>query len=212
MTSNQPYYQRHACFYDETSSSLVTPPTDVAAAYFSPAQITNLTVASGIPDSSKLTSVVSLPGCYLPEDDSDLGRVADVGNPDCIVAKAYNGLPSNCQASMDTKECLLHVFPAFCADNPYGADGVDSCFDRLNEGPCIANPGGAACASGLFAGIKSFVPGDGSGSGSMKRAVQTSKAWTHQDEIDFVKGMLDWSQTNVYLLPRFTAVIEHLFL
>jgi hypothetical protein len=130
-------------------------------------QITNLTGVL-IPSPSVLLTEGELPVCN--DEDTDL-----LGTPDCTIAKAVNGMPPGCDADPGLMECILHLFPAFCGDLSAVRMGignfdeeVERCMRTISQGPCVANPGGAACASGLFPGI-SFVGGGGGSSG--KRGV-----------------------------------------
>uniref|UniRef100_L2G109 Uncharacterized protein n=1 Tax=Colletotrichum fructicola (strain Nara gc5) TaxID=1213859 RepID=L2G109_COLFN len=101
--------------------------------------------------------LIELPGCMV-DDVTYAPR-----SMDCLVAKTANTVPSNCSATPQSRECVLHLFPAFCGDLPktagpnftqvVGDDAIEGCLRRVSQGPCVANPAGAACLSGLFPGI-----------------------------------------------------------
>lgn len=138
------------CFYNANSHELVIPKGN----YVSSSQRSNLT-KSGTPSSATFVPKIDLPGC-----------VADDGSPtldymDCILATAYNGAPAGCDSDMEETDCILNYIPAFCADllESSTAAGIDvqdadaamkACVRAVPSGPCVANPAGAACASGLF--------------------------------------------------------------
>jgi hypothetical protein len=149
------------CIYDAfTELPVVAPATNF---HFPMSQITNLTDAS-IPPPSVPATEADLPVC----DNYDMDLL---GTPDCTIAKAIHGMPPGCDAKPDQIECILYLFPAFCGDLSavrMGIGNVDEeverCMRAISLGPCVANPGGAACASGLFPGI-SFIGGGGGSSG-----------------------------------------------
>ncbi|POS78075.1 hypothetical protein DHEL01_v203528 [Diaporthe helianthi] len=101
--------------------------------------------------------LIELPGC-MADDITYAPR-----SMDCLVAKTANTVPSNCSSTTpQSRECVLHLFPAFCGDLPKtaasnftltGDDAIEACLRRVSQGPCVANPAGAACLSGLFPGI-----------------------------------------------------------
>lgn len=121
-----------------------------------------------IPGPSSPSTDSSLPGCGI---DGDPNLVSD----DCILAKTLNAMPAGCDSNPDTRECILHLFPAFCIDLYSVRMGLPAeseleyCLRRIALGPCVANPSGAACRSGLFPGI-AFV-GDSGGHSPGRRAV-----------------------------------------
>jgi hypothetical protein len=92
---------------------------------------------------------------------------------DCAIAKAVNGMLPECESNPQASVCIVYLFPAFCGDFSSISAGnntpdIEYCLRRVGLGPCVANPGGAACLSGQFAGIQ-FVVGGGSNTGSSKR-------------------------------------------
>lgn len=159
------------CIYDIQSGNFVTAPSDPTQRHIQTEQITNLTNVA-IPGSQQPLPETSLPGCVI-------------GNPlypngsfypdsiDCAVSKAINGMPTECESNPQAQECVIYLFPAFCGDVPAFRAGInassdiDYCFRRIGLGPCVANPGGAACLSGKFAGIQYI--GDTGNTGSSKK-------------------------------------------
>ncbi|KAL2877622.1 hypothetical protein SGCOL_007151 [Colletotrichum sp. CLE4] len=105
---------------------------------------------------------------------NDTGKLTD-----CIVARSFATIPSGCDANPSNKTCILHLWPAFCLDLPEvrtganASDALEICVRKISQGPCVANPSGAACASNLFAGIK-YVGGVGGGGSSATSKRQTS--------------------------------------
>lgn len=145
------------CIYDSDFGNLVTLPASNQS-YFSPESETNL-MGIALPGSDDPLPELALPGC----------RVDAPG--DCIIARAVNGMPAECAANPSKRLCVLHLVVAFCFDIPMRSAGqdagaeVEACFRRVALGPCVANPGGAACISGQFAGIAKFGTGGGGSPG-----------------------------------------------
>ena len=146
------------CIYNASSGNVLLPPTITDQVNVPTSDITNLTGAS-IP--SDATSDIDLPGCTL-------GNNATTDTIDCIVSRTLATLPLACFTDMNTRECVLHVAPAFCLDLPEvrfelgdsaTSDAVENCLYGVRYGPCVANPSGAACTSGLFIGIVQFNNG-----------------------------------------------------
>lgn len=114
--------------------------------------------AFNVPSSATFVPKVDLPGC-----------IDEIGWPsfetmNCVVATAYNGAPAGCDTDLTQTDCILNYIPAFCGDliesrAAAGDDVADNvtamgvCIQAVSKGPCIANPTGAACASGLFEGL-----------------------------------------------------------
>lgn len=155
------------CLYDSISGTLVSNPGPTETLHFVNEQITNLTGVA-IPGPSNPSTDSSLPGCGI-------GDEPNLVSADCILAKTLNAMPAGCDSNPYTKECILHLFPAFCIDLYSVRMGLDAeseveyCLRRIALGPCVANPSGAACRSGLFPGI-AFV-GDGGGHSPGRRAI-----------------------------------------
>lgn len=146
------------CIYDSDSGNPVTLPLSEPS-YISPASITNLT-GLVLPGNDDLLPESVLTGCH--EDAVD-----------CLITRAVNGMPAECAADPSKRICVLHLVAAFCFDVPLRRAGKDSsaqveaCFNSVPLGPCVANPGGAACISEQFAGIAQF--GSGSNSWASRR-------------------------------------------
>ncbi|KAJ0115348.1 hypothetical protein J7T55_012626 [Diaporthe amygdali] len=166
------------CAYADDSGKLVVQPTKTPL-YFPQAQVTNLTASSF--GKTPPTSDVAIPQCNFAV--SGNGSMIDsLGSADCIVARAFATIPSGCDANPSNKTCILHLWSAFCLDLPEvrnglnASDALEICVRKISQGPCVANPSGAACASGLFAGIQYVggVGGGGSGSGSSSSKRQTA--------------------------------------
>ncbi|KPM38660.1 hypothetical protein AK830_g7922 [Neonectria ditissima] len=160
------------CVYATDTEKLVVP-TATEVRHVAQKDITNLTASSF--GSTLPISEGSIPECtFSIEGDSSVPMLDSLSSADCITARVYASIPSGCDATPRNKTCILHLFPAFCLDLPEvrrgvnASDAVESCFRKISLGPCVANPGGAACASGLFAGI-SFVDGVGGGGSASKR-------------------------------------------
>ncbi|KAF5510559.1 hypothetical protein CGCS363_v003234 [Colletotrichum siamense] len=137
------------CFYEADSGSVVR--SSEARAADRASTIAGAEMPTGPVD------LIELPGC-MADDVTYAPR-----SMDCLVAKTANTVPSNCSATPQSRECVLHLFPAFCGDLPktagpnatqfVGDDAIEGCLRRVSQGPCVANPAGAACLSGLFPGI-----------------------------------------------------------
>ncbi|KAL2282473.1 hypothetical protein FJTKL_10567 [Diaporthe vaccinii] len=161
------------CAYDDDTGKLVVQPTKTPL-YFPPAQVTNLTASSF--GNTRPTSDVAIPQCNFAVSGNG-SMLESLGSADCIVARAFATIPSGCDANPSNKTCILHLWSAFCLDLPEvrnglnASDALEVCVRRISQGPCVANPSGAACASGLFAGIQ-YVDGvGGGGSGVMKNII-----------------------------------------
>jgi hypothetical protein len=148
------------CMYDVNSGYYVVAPSNPTQSHIQSQQITNLTNVQ-IPGSQQGLPATSLPGCSV-------GNSFYPNSIDCAIAKAVNGMPSECESDPQAGVCILYLFAAFCGDSPsMNADTIEYCLRRVGLGPCIANPGGAACLSGQFAGIQ-FVVGGGNTSTSKR--------------------------------------------
>lgn len=171
------------CIYDANDGIPLTTPADQAAAYTAQVSYSNLTSTSfqnGAPKSES-----EAPECNWAAwgEDGPNGTATNVqessSSPDCILARTAATMPTECAEDPTNGDCILHVALAFCADLPEVREGlpaaesnaaIETCVRRASLGPCVANPAGAACASGLFAGI-TFVDGvDGTGSGGSASA------------------------------------------
>ena len=156
--------------YDSDSGNLVTLPSSEPS-YISPASITNLTGLI-LPRNDNLLPESVLTGCH-----------EDTAPVDCLIARAVNGMPAECEADPSKRACVLHLVAAFCFDVPLRRVGKDSsaqveaCFNSVPLGPCVANPGGAACISEQFAGIAQFGS-SGSGWSSRKRDISSAGSMT----------------------------------
>lgn len=168
-----PSTQSGFCAYADDTGKLVVPPTKTPL-YYPQAQVTNLTSSSF--GSTLPTSDLEIPECIFAISGNG-SMLESLGSVDCIVARAFATMPSGCDANPANKTCILHLWSAFCLDLPEvrnglnASDAVDVCVRKISQGPCVANPSGAACTSGLFAGIQYVqgVQGGGSGSASSKR-------------------------------------------
>ncbi|TDZ31892.1 hypothetical protein C8035_v001080 [Colletotrichum spinosum] len=156
LGSNENVHDNSFCFYDAASNQVI----QSSKLHFAIQDITDLT-GQLVPPADKPTPAISLPGC---------GGVEAKMTIDCAISKAVNGLPGECSNPNDSI-CLLHLLPAFCGDlgsvktaGVHASDDIEACMRGISQGPCIANPGGAACLSGQFAGI-SFVTDNGGGGG-----------------------------------------------
>ena len=152
-----------ACVYDVHSGYFIVASADT---HVQTQQLTNLTDVA-IPGNRQPLPPTSLPGCSV-------GNSFYPNGIDCAIAKVVNGMPPECESDPQARTCILNLFPAFCGDLPSIRAGskasdtdIEYCLRRVALGPCVANPSGAACLSGQFAGIK-FVVGGGN-SGSSKR-------------------------------------------
>lgn len=171
------------CIYDSNDGVPLTTPADQAAAYTAQVSYSNLTSTSfqnGAPKSES-----EAPECNWAAwgEDGPNGTATNVqessSSPDCILARTAATMPPECAQDPTNGDCILHVALAFCADLPEVREGlpaaesnaaIETCVRRASLGPCVANPAGAACASGVFAGI-TFVDGvDGTGSGGSASA------------------------------------------
>lgn len=165
------------CIYDSDSGRPVALPTS-GPSYFNPKILTNLTGAA-LPGSDNPQPEFALPGC---SGESPLGESPPV---DCLIARAVNGMPADCAANPGKRACVLHLVAAFCFDIPlWRAVGdhsaqVEACFRSVALGPCVANPGGAACISGQFAGIAEF--GRGGSPGGRQNTSMTSQVLRRAD-------------------------------
>lgn len=171
------------CIYDTDSGVPLTTPADQAAAYTAQVSYSNLTSTSFKDGAPKSES--EAPQCNWAAwgEDGPNGTATNVqessSSPDCILARTAATMPAECAEDPTNGDCILHVALAFCVDLPEAREGlpaaesnaaVETCVRRASLGPCVANPAGAACASGLFAGIN-FVDGvDGAGSGGSASA------------------------------------------
>lgn len=170
------------CIYDTDTGVPVTTPAGQAAAYTAQVSYSNLTSTSfrdGYPRSES-----EAPQCNWAAwgDDGPNGTAANVqessSSPDCILARTAATMPAECADDPTNGDCILHVALAFCADMPEvrgdlpaaeSNAAVEACVRRASLGPCVANPAGAACASGLFAGIKFVDAVDGSAGSASAR-------------------------------------------
>lgn len=171
------------CIYDSNDGVPLTTPSDQAAAYTAQVSYSNLTSTSfqnGAPKSES-----EAPECNWAAwgEDGPNGTATNVqessSSPDCILARTAATMPTECADDPTNGDCILHVALAFCADLPEVREGlpaaesnaaIETCVRKASLGPCVANPAGAACASGLFAGI-TFVDGvDDTGSGGSASA------------------------------------------
>lgn len=113
-----------------------------------------------VPDSEIPTEPVSLPGCIKADGSTDFESM------DCVIAISYNRAPAECATNPQATDCILNYLGAFCGDLVLGRNRsnnpipdteveneLDACARKISLGPCVANPTGAACMSGLFAGI-----------------------------------------------------------
>ncbi|KAN0083464.1 hypothetical protein V8E54_002552 [Elaphomyces granulatus] len=153
------------CIYDINSGYFVVAPSDPTQSHIQTQQITNLTNVL-IPGNQQGLPATSLPGC-------NVGDSFYLTAVDCAIAKAVNGMLPECESNPQASVCIVYLFPAFCGDFSSISAGnntpdIEYCLRRVGLGPCVANPGGAACLSGQFAGIQ-FVIGGGSNTGSSKR-------------------------------------------
>lgn len=151
-----PSTQSGFCAYADDTGKLVVPPTKTPL-YFPQAQVTNLTSSSF--GNTPPTSDVAIPECNFAV--SGNGSMLDsLGSVDCIVARAFATIPSGCNANPANKTCVLHLWSAFCLDLPEvrnglnASDALEMCVRKISQGPCVANPSGAACSSCLYAGIQ----------------------------------------------------------
>ena len=142
------------CIYGSGSGRPVALPTS-GPSYFDPDILTNLTSAA-LPGSGNPQPEFALPGCSRessPEESSPA---------DYLIARAINGMPTECAENPGKRVCVLHLVATFCFNIPlWRAVGDHSaqaevCLRSAALGPCVANPGGAACISGQFAGIAKF--------------------------------------------------------
>lgn len=167
------------CIYDTDAGLPLTTPADQEAAYTAQVTYTNLTSTSFKDGAPKSES--EAPQCNWAAwgEDGPNGTATNIqessSSPDCVLARTAATMPAECADDPTNGDCILHVALAFCADLPEPREGlpaaeangaVETCVRKASLGPCVANPGGAACASGLFAGI-AFVDGtDSTGGGS----------------------------------------------
>lgn len=153
------------CVYDGATGLRVIAST--TNYHFPMSQITNLTGVP-VPGPDNFQPEHYLPGC-------ELGATQD-----CLVARTVNGMPPECEGNPSTRKCMLALVATFCFDVPArrlgldASDEVEACFRNVPLGPCVANPSGAACASGQFAGIMQFVSGGGNSSGVARRDLGAS--------------------------------------
>lgn len=171
------------CIYGSNDGVPLTTPPDQAAAYTAQVSYSNLTSTSfqnGVPKSES-----EAPECNWAAwgEDGPNGTATNVqessSSPDCILARTAATMPEECAEDPTNGDCILHVALAFCADLPEVREGlpaaesnaaIETCVRRASLGPCVANPAGAACASGVFARI-TFVDGvDGTGKGGSASA------------------------------------------
>ena len=144
------------CAYANDTGKLVVQPTKTPL-YFPQAQVTNLTASSF--GNTLPTSDVDIPQCNFAVSGNG-SMLESLGSTDCIVARVFATIPSGCDANPSNKTCILHLWSAFCLDLPEVRNGLNAsgalevCVRKISQGPCVANPSGAACASGLFAGIE----------------------------------------------------------
>ncbi|KAG8159917.1 hypothetical protein KVR01_010554 [Diaporthe batatas] len=178
------------CIYNTDTGAPLTTPATKEAAYTAQVTYSNLTSTSFKDGAPKSES--EAPQCNWAAwgDDGPNGTAVNVqqssSSPDCILARTAATTPSQCADDPSNGDCILHVALAFCADVPEVKQGlkpdetdaaIESCIRKAAMGPCVANPGGAACASGLFAGIAfaGGAPGGGSSSARMRRQVDLKK-------------------------------------
>ncbi|KAL6153291.1 hypothetical protein ACJQWK_11661 [Exserohilum turcicum] len=161
------------CLYDASSGLTVVPPG--ANFHVLMSNITSL-IGADIPPATTLTNEFLLPGC------------GDTSSQDCLVSRAVNGMSSDCVSNPHLQKCMLALVPAFCFDVPARRLGmnasaeVEACFRRVQLGPCVANPSGAACLSGKFAGIVQFV--SGSGGSVSSRSLDTTEGLARRQLLD----------------------------
>lgn len=137
-----------------------------------------------VPSSETPTEQVSLPGC-LNTDGSN-----NYESSDCALAISYNRAPAVCATNPQATDCILNYLGAFCGDlvpsreranDPIPEaeveNALEDCARKIALGPCVANPAGAACMSGLFAGIvfPAGVAEAADGSASTKRQTLAAK-------------------------------------
>ncbi|KAK7446457.1 hypothetical protein CaCOL14_010866 [Colletotrichum acutatum] len=169
--------QTQFCAYANETGKLVIPPA-TGTMYYPQAQLTNLTSTSF--GNTPPASEGDIPQCrFADQGNTSTSMLESMGSTDCIVARSFATIPSGCDANPSNKTCILHLWPAFCLDLPEvrtganASDALEVCVRKISQGPCVANPSGAACASNLFAGIK-YVGGVGGGGGSATSKRQTS--------------------------------------
>lgn len=176
------------CIYETDAGVPLTTPADQAAAYTAQVTYTNLTSTSFKDGAPKSES--EAPQCNWAAwgEDGPNGTATNIqessSSPDCVLARTAATMPAECADDPTNGDCILHVALAFCADLPEVREGlpaaevngaVETCVRKASLGPCVANPGGAACASGLFAGIafvdgaEGSTTGGGSASARLKR-------------------------------------------
>ena len=165
-----------ACVYDVQSGYFVVASADT---HVQTQQLTNLTGVA-IPGNQQPLPPTSLPGCSVGDSFYPNGI-------DCAIAKVVNGMPPECESDPQARTCILNMFPAFCGDLPSIRAGskafdtdIEYCLRRVALGPCVANPSGAACLSGQFAGIQ-FVVGGGNSS-SLKRDASSDPLFGNQGQ------------------------------
>ncbi|KAK7537581.1 hypothetical protein IWX46DRAFT_251666 [Phyllosticta citricarpa] len=154
LVANTGIVKPNICVYETKSGLPVVPPTQNF--HFPTSAITGL-IGQKIPPASQPTGEDALPGCS-----TNAGM-------DCLIARAINGYPKECSGNPFTMKCVLFLAPAFCFDVPgrrlkqprVAEAQVEFCLRNVACGPCCANAGGAACASGQFPGIAQWVSGGG---------------------------------------------------
>ncbi|OHE97095.1 hypothetical protein CORC01_07536 [Colletotrichum orchidophilum] len=172
------------CAYSKDTGKLVVAPAN-ATMYYPQAQLTNLTSLSFGPTAPQ--SEGDVPECrFADQGNTSAFMLESMGSTDCIVARSFATIPGVCGSNPSNKTCILHLWPAFCLDLPEvraganASDALEVCVKKISQGPCIANPSGAACASNLFAGIQ-YAGGIGGGGGSSGSTV--SKRQTSNDPL-----------------------------
>ncbi|KDN67466.1 hypothetical protein CSUB01_12516, partial [Colletotrichum sublineola] len=143
------------CFYNADNDWTIS-----AGTTYIPSDALTTLWDQAIPDSEVPMGSVWLPGC-INADGSD-----NSNSLDCVLAMSYNRAPQECATNPQATDCILNYLGAFCGDlvlsrqranNPIPdaevGNALETCARKIALGPCIANPAGAACMSGLFAGI-----------------------------------------------------------
>ncbi|KKY30335.1 hypothetical protein UCDDA912_g09721 [Diaporthe ampelina] len=167
------------CIYDTDTGVPLSTPAEQGAAYTRQITWTNLTSTSFNDGAPKSESEAAQ--CTWADwgEDGLNGTAKNVqessSTPDCLLSRTAATISAECAQDPANGDCILHVALAFCADLPeIGSDAaIETCLRKASMGPCVANPAGAACASGLYAGI-AFVDGinstgGGSASARLKR-------------------------------------------
>lgn len=163
LTLSQESTDYGVCIYDVQSGNYAVAPSNPTQSHFQNQQLTNLTGVA-VPGTQQPLPATDLPGCSVGDSFSPNTSTYYFNTVDCAIAKAVNGMPAGCESNPQGAECILYLFPAFCGDS---TSDIEYCLRRIPLGPCVANPGGAACLSGQFPGIQ-FVVGGGNSSSSKR--------------------------------------------